>query len=118
MKTSSSILLRSSSQKAEMIAKQMCNDNPFDTYVLKPDAGIGMFKSTPILVPSTQEKRMVGCCCEDDYQDVVWFKLHKGEAQQCDCGNYFKLVDHDPLDPNVRPKFGMGFGSGFVSLYY
>ena len=24
---------------------------------------------------------MVGCCCEDDYQDVVWFELKKGPPQ-------------------------------------
>lgn len=62
--------------------------------------------------------RMVGCCCEDDYQDIVWFELHKGNTQQCDCGNYFKLIDYDPLDPNVKPKYGMGFGSGLSSIYY
>ena len=62
--------------------------------------------------------RMVGCCCEDDYQDIVWFELNKGEVQQCDCGNYFKLIDYDPLDPNIKPKYGMGFGSGLGSIYY
>ena len=62
--------------------------------------------------------RMVGCCCEDDYQEIVWFELHKGETQQCDCGNYFKLIDYDPLDPNIKPKYGMGFGSGLSSIYY
>ena len=61
---------------------------------------------------------MVGCCCEDDYKDIVWFELSKGKEQQCDCGNYFKLIDYDPLDPNIKPKYGMGFGSGFGSIYY
>ena len=63
-------------------------------------------------------RRMVGCCCEDDYQEIVWFELHKGNVQQCDCGNYFKLIDYDPLDPNIKPKYGMGFGSGLSSIYY
>ena len=62
--------------------------------------------------------RMVGCCCEDDYQEIVWFELTKGESKQCDCGNYFKLIDYDPLDPNIKPKYGMGFGSGLGSIYY
>ena len=48
--------------------------------------------------------RMVGCCCEDDYKEVVWFELEKGGVRQCDCGNYFKLIDYDPLDPNIKPK--------------
>eukprot|EP00092_Neocalanus_flemingeri_P028847 GFUD01031320.1.p1 GENE.GFUD01031320.1~~GFUD01031320.1.p1 ORF type:complete len:144 (-),score=18.87 GFUD01031320.1:57-488(-) len=104
--------------KAALTAKQINNDNPFDTYVLKPDAGRGLLKNVPILVPSVTETRMVGCCCEDDYQDVVWFELKKGDSMQCDCGNYFKLIDYDPLDPNIKPKFGMGFGSGLGSLYY
>ena len=49
---------------------------------------------------------------------MVWFELKKGDAQQCDCGNYFKLIDHDPLDPNVKATFGGGFGSGYGSIYY
>ena len=42
----------------EMIAKQMNNDNPFDTYNMKPDAGRGLFENAPILIPSTQESRL------------------------------------------------------------
>ena len=41
----------------ELIAKQINNDNPFDTYVIKPEAGVGMFKNSPILIPSTTDKR-------------------------------------------------------------
>merc|ERR1719186_1210281 len=97
----------------------MNNDNPFDTYVMKPEPGRGLIKKTPILIPSMSDSRMVGCCCEDDYQEIVWFELTKGkEPKQCDCGNYFKLIDYDPLDPNIKPKYGMGFGSGLGSLYY
>ena len=70
------------------------------------------------MVPSANEKRMIGCCCEDDYKEVVWFELEKGGVKQCDCGNYFKLIDYDPLDPNIKPKYGMGFGSGLGSIYY
>ena len=86
--------------------------NPFETYTLKPDAGTGVHKSAPILVPSTEDKRIVGCCCEYDYNEVVWFTLHKGKEQQCECGYYFKLMDHSPLDEGITPKFGKGFGSG------
>lgn len=102
----------------ELLQKQMANDNPFDTYVTKPEAGRGMFEGSPILVPSTRDSRMVGCCCEDDYQEVVWFELKKGPAQRCDCGNYFQLLGYDPLDPNIKAKFGQGFGSGMTSVYY
>merc|ERR1712241_1035383 len=51
-------------EKWELMAAQAGNDNPFDTYVIKPDAGTGVFRSKPILVPSINESRMVGCCCE------------------------------------------------------
>ena len=53
------------------------------------------------------------------FQEVVWFELKKGEVQACDCGCYFKLVEHDPLDRNVKPKYAVpGFGSGYGSIYY
>merc|ERR1719317_1334056 len=88
----------------------MNNDNPFDTYVMKPEPGRGLMKKTPILIPSMSDSRMVGCCCEDDYQEIVWFELTKGkEPKKCDCGNYFKLIDYDPLDPNIKPKYGNYF---------
>ena len=49
-------------EKYELQAKQVGNDNPFDTYVLKPDAGTGLYKKAPILIPSQDSTRMVGCC--------------------------------------------------------
>lgn len=105
-------------RKLEMIAKQANNDNPFDNYTIRPDTSIGLFESSPILIPSVGSSRVVGCCCEDDYQEIVWFQLNKGEVQKCDCGNYFKLVEYDPLDPNIRPSFGEGFGSGMGTTIY
>ena len=47
--------------------------NPFDTYVLKPDAITGLYEKSPIIVPSTGEKRIVGCCCEADYDQIIWY---------------------------------------------
>ena len=64
-----------------------------------------------------EESRVVGCACENDYADVVWFELKKGGVQRCECGFYFKLIEHDPLDPRIKPKFGKGFGSG-LSRYF
>jgi len=87
--------------------------------VLKPEAIQGDFKRHPIIVPSSSPSRMVGCCCEDDYGEVVWFELRaENGVQKCDCGRYFKLVAHDPLDKRVKPKFGQGFGSGLSTYYY
>ena len=64
------------------------------------------------MIPSTETSRVVGCICEYDYEEVVWFKLEKGQVHQCDCGYYFKLIEHDPLDAGIVPKFGKGQGSG------
>ena len=43
--------------KEQLTAKQINNDNPFDTYVMKPEAGKGLLKSEPILIPSANESR-------------------------------------------------------------
>lgn len=91
--------------------------NPFDTYVIKPGAVAGSSRH-PIMVPSTQSSRVVGCSCEHDFDQVVWFKLEKGPPQQCECGHYFKLVEHDPLDRSVSPLYGMGYGSGLSMFKY
>ena len=104
-------------QKQALESRRMANDNPFDSYTMRPNPVEGWKKDVPILVPSTSDKRMVGCCCEDDYHEIVWFELEKGDVKKCDCGYYFKLIDYDPLDLNVPPRYGEGFGSG-LSRYY
>uniref|UniRef100_A0A8C3V8C7 Cytochrome c oxidase subunit 5B, mitochondrial n=2 Tax=Catharus TaxID=9184 RepID=A0A8C3V8C7_CATUS len=53
-------------------------------------------KEDPNLVPSITNKRIVGCVCEEDNSYVVWFWLHKGEAQRCpSCGAHYKLIPHE-----------------------
>ena len=54
LSTSSCLLDR---YKEEQVAKQVNNDNPFDTYVTKPEAGKGLFAAQPILIPSSKESR-------------------------------------------------------------
>ena len=43
--------------KDELTARQMANDNPFDSYILKPEPGRGLFKNHPVLVPSMKTSR-------------------------------------------------------------
>ncbi|XP_047706556.1 cytochrome c oxidase subunit 5B, mitochondrial-like [Prionailurus viverrinus] len=62
--------------------------------MLAPKAASGT-KEDPNLVPSITDKRIVGCICEEDNSAVIWFWLHKGEAQRCpSCGTHYKLVPH------------------------
>ncbi|XP_004452874.1 cytochrome c oxidase subunit 5B, mitochondrial [Dasypus novemcinctus] len=62
--------------------------------ILPPKAAAGT-KEDPNLVPSITNKRIVGCICEEDNSAVIWFWLHKGEAQRCpNCGTHYKLVPH------------------------
>nr|ACO14778.1 Cytochrome c oxidase subunit 5B, mitochondrial precursor [Caligus clemensi] len=86
-------------EKFEILANEAGNDNPFDTYIIRPEIGIGDSPKLPILIPTAMEEndRIVGCSRESDYKDIVWFKLRSGEAQQCDCGVYFKLIHHNPI---------------------
>ena len=45
---------RADKYQDELLQKQMANDNPFDTYVTKPETGRGLFEGSPVLVPSTR----------------------------------------------------------------
>nr|XP_056715970.1 cytochrome c oxidase subunit 5B, mitochondrial [Euleptes europaea] len=67
--------------------------DPWSTLPPKRRAGT---KEDPNIVPSINEKRIVGCICEEDNSTVIWFWLHKGEAQRCpSCGAHYKLVPHE-----------------------
>jgi hypothetical protein len=59
--------------------------------VLKPDAITGLYDKAPILIPSTESKRIVGCCCEDDYEQIVWSELYKNYLL-VNAGNHLVLT--------------------------
>ncbi|XP_053422799.1 cytochrome c oxidase subunit 5B, mitochondrial-like [Nycticebus coucang] len=66
-----------------------------DPYNMLLPKGASGTKEDPNLVPSITNKRIVGCICEEDNSTVIWFWLHKGEAQRCpNCGAHYKLVPH------------------------
>ncbi|XP_072005051.1 cytochrome c oxidase subunit 5B, mitochondrial [Engystomops pustulosus] len=65
-------------------------EDPYN--MLKPKNYKGT-KEDPHIVPSVNNQRIVGCICEEENTAVVWFWLHKGEAQRCpNCGAHYKLV--------------------------
>lgn len=67
--------------------------DPYSMFRPKRYAGT---KEDPNLVPSITDKRIVGCVCEEDNSCVIWFWLHKGEAQRCpSCGSHYKLIPHE-----------------------
>ncbi|XP_043110582.1 cytochrome c oxidase subunit 5B, mitochondrial [Puntigrus tetrazona] len=63
--------------------------------IFKPKEYTGS-RDDPHIVPSINNKRLVGCLCEEDNTAVVWFWLHEGDAQRCpSCGSHYKLVHHE-----------------------
>ncbi|XP_026884639.1 cytochrome c oxidase subunit 5B, mitochondrial [Electrophorus electricus] len=67
-----------------------------DPYNLQKPKMYAGTKEEPHIVPSINNKRLVGCICEEDNTTIVWFWLHEGGAQRCpSCGAHYKLVHHD-----------------------
>ncbi|XP_019401570.1 PREDICTED: cytochrome c oxidase subunit 5B, mitochondrial [Crocodylus porosus] len=67
-----------------------------DPYSMFPPKCQEGTREDPNLVPSVNEKRLVGCICEEDNSAIIWFWLHKGEPQRCpSCGVHYKLVPHE-----------------------
>ncbi|XP_065152322.1 cytochrome c oxidase subunit 5B2 [Paramisgurnus dabryanus] len=63
--------------------------------ILKPKEYTGT-RDDPHIVPSINNKRLVGCLCEEDNTAIVWFWLHEGNQQRCpSCGSHYKLVHHE-----------------------
>ncbi|KAK9964881.1 hypothetical protein ABG768_006014 [Culter alburnus] len=63
--------------------------------IFKPKEYTGS-KDDPHIVPSINNKRLVGCLCEEDNTAIVWFWLHEGNPQRCpSCGSHYKLVHHE-----------------------
>ncbi|KAF4106158.1 cytochrome c oxidase subunit 5B, mitochondrial [Onychostoma macrolepis] len=63
--------------------------------IFKPKEYTGS-RDDPHIVPSINNKRLVGCLCEEDNTAIVWFWLHEGNPQRCpSCGSHYKLVHHE-----------------------
>ncbi|XP_070556721.1 cytochrome c oxidase subunit 5B, mitochondrial-like [Ptychodera flava] len=86
-------------EKLEMDMREAGLDDPFH---LKPKHVAPGTKTSPTLVPSVFEKRIIGCICEEDATTINWMWLEKGSAQRCDCGHYFELTEGTPLQPVKR----------------
>ena len=58
------------------------HQNLFDTYMVRPVPTQGLSANFPIPIPSERESRIVGCSCEHDFREVVWFKLEHSKARR------------------------------------
>uniref|UniRef100_A0A8C8RI46 Cytochrome c oxidase subunit 5B n=1 Tax=Pelusios castaneus TaxID=367368 RepID=A0A8C8RI46_9SAUR len=68
-----------------------------DPYHTLPPKYYSGTKEDPHLVPSTFDKRLVACKCDED-ACLSWFWVHKGKLERCpSCGTYCKLVPHEFL---------------------
>ncbi|CAI9618169.1 unnamed protein product [Staurois parvus] len=67
-----------------------------DPYSTQSNSGPPGTKEHPIIVPSINKQRLVGCICEEDNSAVIYFWIHEGEVNRCpECGSHYKLVHHE-----------------------
>ncbi|KAG8552285.1 hypothetical protein GDO81_004468 [Engystomops pustulosus] len=68
-------------------------EDPFN--VNKPKSYPGT-KENPHIVPSVNKQRIVGCICEEDNSQIIWFWVHEGQVDRCpQCGAHYKLVPYE-----------------------
>ncbi|XP_044154002.1 cytochrome c oxidase subunit 5B, mitochondrial-like [Bufo gargarizans] len=68
-------------------------EDPFN--ILKPKTYPGT-KDNPHIVPSVNKQRIVGCICEEDNSQIIWFWAHEGHVNRCpQCGSHYKLVPYE-----------------------
>ncbi|XP_063817575.1 cytochrome c oxidase subunit 5B, mitochondrial-like [Pseudophryne corroboree] len=68
-------------------------EDPYN--ILKPKSYSGT-KDNPHIVPSVNKQRLVGCICEEDNSQVIWFWIHEGHVHRCpECGAHYKLVPYE-----------------------
>lgn len=49
-------------------------------------------KDNPCLVPAFEDKRVVGCICQEDQTHICYMWVHQEEPKRCECGHWFKCV--------------------------
>ncbi|BHF74595.1 hypothetical protein SprV_0501768100 [Sparganum proliferum] len=55
-------------------------------------------KERPNLIPFDEERRILGCICQEDNHHVSYLLLYKGIPTRCGCGHWFKLVDFNEYE--------------------
>ena len=65
-----------------------------------------MITENPNLVPSFEDKRLIGCLCEEDQTHVNYMWVHLGDPKRCECGNWFKAVPARKFWEDIDTKIG------------
>ncbi|KAL4235509.1 Cytochrome c oxidase subunit 5B [Mactra antiquata] len=78
--------------RAELLEQLRGSEDPFDVGLIKQGQFGAGTHETPIIVPTCEGSRLVGCVCEEDTGEVVWMMIHSNEKKSCDCGNWFQGV--------------------------
>ena len=61
--------------------------------MVQPVPTQGLSPNFPIHIPSEHESRIVGCSCEHDFSEVIWFKLERSKGGGIlTLGNIFVLL--------------------------
>lgn len=61
-------------------------------------------KEKPNLIPTFEDRRLVGCICEEDATNVNYFWLHLDDPKRCECGHWFKAVEAPDYDKMVASE--------------
>ncbi|XP_061175679.1 cytochrome c oxidase subunit 5B, mitochondrial-like [Saccostrea echinata] len=85
-------------EQYEMLTAEETKD-VFSTGVIHMTPQYGQHEN-PYVIPSTKEKRLIACLCDEDSNTLEYMWLHKGEPQRCLCGIFFRLEEVDAFgDP-------------------
>jgi len=74
-----------------------------DPYDVHPQVRGPGTKDNPNLVQCFQDRRMVGCKCEEDSTSIKYLWVYLGESKRCECGYYFKGIPARKFWEEVGP---------------
>ncbi|RWS01739.1 Cytochrome c oxidase subunit 5B-like protein [Dinothrombium tinctorium] len=81
-------------EKKMLLLEEKGITDPFFTAMIKRGPSS---REKPIQVPSFEDKRLMGCYCEEDATYVNYMWVHKSEPRRCECGYWFQAVDAPDL---------------------
>jgi len=91
-------------EKLLLLAEEKGIDDPF---CMKPRKRGPGTKENPNLVPSFEDKRLIGCLCEEDQTFVNYMWIHMSEPKRCECGHWFKAVPARKFWEEIDTKPGV-----------